>query len=185
MVALNPEGPAVCIYHDTKRTIIEIEKLSKPDALSYPKFERSFARIGKVLAPLIAKTPPAIEKPTAVNCFTLGKLARSFRKLGKQDAYRLLRWGPMAVADLAAEWFETELLRATLAARGVFGAFAGPWSAGTSTGLLWQSATGWPPARAFVICERRNGRVDRRSCESGPGGRSRDQNWRRRLHELT
>jgi phytoene dehydrogenase-like protein len=47
----------------------------------------------------------------------------------------------MAVADLAAEWFETETLRATIAARGIFGAFAGPWSAGTSTGLLWQAAT--------------------------------------------
>jgi phytoene dehydrogenase-like protein len=35
---------------------------------------------------------------------------------------------------------ETELLRASVAARGIFGGFAGPWSAGTSTGLLWQAA---------------------------------------------
>ena len=47
----------------------------------------------------------------------------------------------MAVADLVAEWFETELLRAAVvAAEGIYGAFAGPWSAGTSTGLLWQAA---------------------------------------------
>jgi phytoene dehydrogenase-like protein len=46
----------------------------------------------------------------------------------------------MAVADLVAEWFETETLRAAIAARGIFGAFAGPWSAGTSAGLLWQAA---------------------------------------------
>jgi phytoene dehydrogenase-like protein len=46
----------------------------------------------------------------------------------------------MAVADLVSEWFETELLRATVAARGIYGAFAGPWSAGTSLGLLWQAA---------------------------------------------
>ena len=30
--------------------------------------------------------------------------------------------------------------RATIAARGIHGAFAGPWSAGTSLGLLWQAA---------------------------------------------
>jgi len=48
--------------------------------------------------------------------------------------------GPMPVADLAAEWFETELLRATIEARGIFGTFAGPWSAGTSVGLLMQAA---------------------------------------------
>lgn len=140
VLAVNPDGANICVYHDTKRTVNELEKISKADALSYPKFEQSFARIGKVLAPLIARTPPAIEKPTAGELFHLGKVGRSFRKLGKTDAYRLLRWGPMAVADLAAEWFETEALRAMVAARGIFGAFAGPWSAGTNTGLMWQSA---------------------------------------------
>jgi phytoene dehydrogenase-like protein len=47
----------------------------------------------------------------------------------------------MAVADLAAEWFDNELLRAVVAARGIFGAFAGPWSAGTSAAVLLQAAT--------------------------------------------
>jgi phytoene dehydrogenase-like protein len=48
----------------------------------------------------------------------------------------------MAVADLAAEWFDTELMRAVVAARGIVGMFAGPWSAGTSTPLLFQAAIG-------------------------------------------
>jgi phytoene dehydrogenase-like protein len=48
----------------------------------------------------------------------------------------------MAVADLAAEWFENETLRAVVAARGIFGAAAGPWSAGTSLPLLLQAALG-------------------------------------------
>jgi phytoene dehydrogenase-like protein len=47
----------------------------------------------------------------------------------------------MAVADLVSEFFQTELLRATVAARGIFGAFAGPWSAGTSLGVILQAAT--------------------------------------------
>ena len=38
----------------------------------------------------------------------------------KKDAFALLRWGPMAVADLVAEWFETDLLQAAVAARGDF-----------------------------------------------------------------
>ena len=152
VLALNPDGPALAIYRDTNRTLAEIKKISATDAGSYLEFERSFARIGKVLAPLISQTPPSIEKPTPGELFHLGKLGRSFRKLGKQDAYRLLRWAPMAVADLAAEWFETELLRATVAARGIFGAFAGPWSAGTSTGLLWQSALdGHPIASSSFV----------------------------------
>src|SRR6266516_4005070 len=154
VLALTPDGRSLCIYNDTARSVKEIEKFSEKDAKSYPEFERSFSRIGHVLSPLLTMTPPAIDKPAPSELWNLGKLGLSFRGLGKPDAYRLLRWGPMAVADLVAEWFETELLRATVAARGIFGAFAGPWSAGTSTGLLWQAAMdGYAIApSAFVKC---------------------------------
>ena len=59
---------------------------------------------------------------------------------------RLLRWGPMAVADLASEFFETELLRAAIAARGIFGAAMGPWSAGSTALLLLRAAADPHPA---------------------------------------
>jgi phytoene dehydrogenase-like protein len=140
LTALHPSNRALCIYDDPRRTAGEIEHLSAKDAKSYLEFEKCFARIGKVLSPLLTMTPPAIENPRAAEIWDLGKVGLAFRGLGKRDAFRLLRWGPMAVADLVAEWFDTELLRAAIAARGIFGAFAGPWSAGTSMGLLWQAA---------------------------------------------
>ena len=151
-LALNPAGPSLCLFRDQARTVSELEKFSAHDAKSYPEFERSFARIGRVLAPLMSMTPPSIDKPAAAEMWNLGKLGLSFRGLGKQDAYRLLRWGPMAVADLVAEWFETETLRALIAARGIFGAFAGPWSAGTSTGLLLQAALDGNAIGPSVFC---------------------------------
>jgi phytoene dehydrogenase-like protein len=139
-LALNPDGPSICLYRDQAQTVAELQNISAPDAKSYPEFERSFARIGRVLAPLITMTPPSIDKPGATKMWNLSRVGMSFRGLGKQDAYRLLRWGPMAVADLVAEWFETEGLRALIASRGISGAFAGPWSAGSSAGLLLQAA---------------------------------------------
>ena len=140
VLALSPDERALCIYNDTGRTVSEIEKFSAGDAKNYPEFVNSFARIGRVLAPLVSMTPPSIDRPSKTDLWELGKVGLAFRKLGKKDEYRLLRWGPMAVADLVSEWFETELLRAVVAARGIHGAFAGPWSAGTSLGLLWQAA---------------------------------------------
>ncbi len=145
LLALGPEGQSLTIHDDIARTVAAIAKISTADAKSYPEFIASFGRIGKVLAPLVSMTPPAIDKPAPREFWNLGKVGLSFRRLPKQDAFRLLRWGPMAVADLAAEWFENELLRGTVAARGIFGSFAGPWSAGTSTGLLWQSALDGQP----------------------------------------
>jgi phytoene dehydrogenase-like protein len=140
VLALDPNGRSLAIYNDEAQTAAELEKISAHDAKSYPEFTASFRHIGRVLSPLLRMTPPSIDEPTTGELLNLSRLGLSFRGLGKKDAYRLLRWGPMAVADMVSEWFETELLRATVAARGIFGAFAGPWSAGTSTGLLWQAA---------------------------------------------
>jgi phytoene dehydrogenase-like protein len=140
VLALDINGRSLAIYNDEARTVDDLERMSPHDAKSYPGFAASFRRIGRVLSPLLRMTPPSIDKPAPGELLNLGRLGLSFRGLGKKDAYRLLRWGPMAVADLVAEWFETELLRATVSARGIFGAFAGPWSAGTSAGLLWQAA---------------------------------------------
>src|SRR5207244_3643518 len=92
------------------------------------------------IAPLLTTTPPSADTPGAHDLWKLFRLGRRVRGLGKRDAYRVLRWGPMAVADLVAEWFESELLRATIAARGIHASFAGPWSAGASAGLLMQAA---------------------------------------------
>lgn len=138
--APDTDGRFLCLYDDPARTSRELAGLSAHDAASYTEFHQSFAKIGRVLAPLLQMTPPSLDKPTVGDLWSLGKIGKDFRGLSKKDAYRLLRWGPMAVADLVAEWFETELLRATIAARGITGAFAGPWSAGTSTGLLMQAA---------------------------------------------
>jgi phytoene dehydrogenase-like protein len=132
---------SICIYEDTQRTSDALSRVSAKDAHSYTDFVSTFARIGRAISPLLTMTPPDIDKPAKGELWSLGKLGWAIRGLGKKDEYRLLRYGPMAVADLAAEWFDTELLRATVAARGIFGAFAGPWSAGTSAAVLLQAAT--------------------------------------------
>lgn len=137
--ALN-DGAPICLYNDAKRTADELRLVSSKDANAYPEFITTFDHIGHALRPLLTMTPPNIDEPTKSELWNLGKLGWKIRGLGKIDQYRLLRYGPMAVADLAAEWFENETLRAIVAARGVFGAFAGPWSAGTSAPVLLQAA---------------------------------------------
>ena len=150
--APNTNGNSICIYEDTKRTAAELTKSSPTDAARYPEFISTFGRIGHALAPVLTMTPPDIEDLSAGEMWQLGKLGWAIRGLGKKDEYRLLRYGPMAIADLAAEWFETEGLRALVAARGISGAFAGPWSAGTSAAVLLQAANGGSPfAPATVV----------------------------------
>jgi phytoene dehydrogenase-like protein len=135
------DGRALVLWADSKRAASAIAPISARDAERYPQFLSSFARISGVLRALNSSAPPLIDNPTAGDVIGLLQTSRRFRALGKTDAYRLLRWMPMAVADLASEWFESEALRATVAAGGVLGSFLGPWSAGSGALLLLLGAT--------------------------------------------
>ena len=145
-IALSPDGRAIILYNDVRKSAEEIGKLSKKDAARYPEFQESLQKIGKVIGEALMLPPPDIDEPSKGDLWGMLQTGRSIRKLGKKDMYRLLRWGPMAVADLVAEYFDTELLRATIAARGIFGTFLGPWSAGSSLVLLLRAAGDSHPA---------------------------------------
>jgi len=147
--APSPDGPgggALLLYDNAAKSAESIARFSKKDAAKFPEFQQTLARIAAVLSRVMAETPPSIDEPRAGDLWRLLRTGKDLRGLGQKDMYRLLRWGPMAVADLVSEWFETELLRATIAARGIFGAFLGPWSAGSSALLLTRAAADPHPA---------------------------------------
>ena len=146
VTALSPEGRALSLYQDEDKSAQSIAAFSQKDAAKYPEFEKSLGKISKVIAEALATTPPDIDHPSGGDMWSMLKTGRALRNLGKRDMYRVLRWGPMAVADLVAEYFETELLRAVIAARGIFGTFLGPWSAGSSLQLLIRAAGDSHPA---------------------------------------
>src|ERR1700720_2921455 len=136
--ALN--GESLLFYDDHAKTAGGMARLSAKDAVKYTEFAASLEKICSVFAQLSAITPPSIDKPSPEDLWNLLKTGRGVRGLGKHGIFDLLRWGPMAVADFVAEFFETELLRAVVAARGVFGTAVGPWSAGSTAVLLLRAA---------------------------------------------
>jgi phytoene dehydrogenase-like protein len=140
VTALSPDGHALSLYQDDGKSAQAIASFSQKDAARYPEFANSLTKISNVIAEALATTPPDIDHPSSGDLWSMLKTGRALRGLGKRDMYRVLRWGPMAVADLVAEYFETELLRAVVAARGIFGTFLGPWSAGSSLQLLIRAA---------------------------------------------
>jgi phytoene dehydrogenase-like protein len=148
VTSLSPDGRALILYKAAEKCAEEIGKFSQQDAAKYPQFQASLAKMGRVIGKALALAPPNIDNPSSGDLWGMLNIGRAVRKLGRRDMYRLLRWGPMAVADLVAEYFETELLRATIAARGIFGTFLGPWSAGTSLVLLIRAAGDDHPAGA-------------------------------------
>ena len=135
-----PDGRGLLLWGDTRKTAGEVGKFSTRDGARYSEFDRALRRVSAVLARVLEMTPPDIDRPLPSDAWPLLRVGLGLRGLGRADGQNLLRWGPMAVADFAAEWFESEILRALLCARGISGAFAGPWSAGTTANLLLGAA---------------------------------------------
>jgi phytoene dehydrogenase-like protein len=130
------DGRVLTLWRDPGRAAQEIRACSTRDADRYAPFLDTVRRISAVLNAALGSPPPSIVDPTAGDLIELLQTGRRFRALGKADAYRLLRWLPMAVADFVGEWFESEPLRATVAAGGGLGSFLGPRSAGSTALLL-------------------------------------------------
>lgn len=146
------DGRALTIWADTERACREIAAFSSADAARYPSFLESVRAISAVARDLLEAPPPDMDALGATDVVRALRTGRRFRSLGRADAYRLLRWLPMAISDLVAEWFESEPLRATIAADGVLGSFLGPRSAGSGAVMLLLAAgEGRPIAPGWTV----------------------------------
>jgi len=140
-----PDGRALLFYNNHAKTCGGIARISAKDAARYAEFAAALQETAEVFAQLCLITPPSIDRPSPEDLWNLLKTGRSVRRLGKRRIFDLLRWGPMAVADFVSEFFETELIRATIAARGIFGTALGPRSAGSTAVLLLRAAADTHP----------------------------------------
>ena len=140
--APSPSGGAVTLWGDAKKTAAGLRALSAPDADAdaYEAFDKRVRSLGKFLDELGRATPPDIKAPGFGDALAGLKVGRSFKGLGRDGSRTILRVLPMAVADLVAESFESDALRAVLAWRGVRYGAVGPWSAGTAATFLQDGA---------------------------------------------
>jgi phytoene dehydrogenase-like protein len=151
LIALSSDGAPLIFARDERRTAEAIRAFSSRDADRYGEFCAVLSRLARFLGPLLTTIPPSIDSPDRGDLWELLKTGRRFRALGKKDGFRLLRWGPMAAADLVREWFETDLLQSAIAARGIFGTSQGPRSAGTAALLLLNAAVDPAPGGSSVM----------------------------------
>jgi phytoene dehydrogenase-like protein len=150
LVALGPDGRVLMLSTDPVRTAAAIRAFSSKDAERYPDVCATLARIAGFLSRILDAPPPVLTGTAPGDLWDLLKIGRRFRALDRQDRFRLLRWAPMAVGDLVAEWCDTDLLQAAIAARGIFGTAQGPWSAGTGAVLLLNAAVDPVPGGSAV-----------------------------------
>jgi phytoene dehydrogenase-like protein len=134
--AFSPAGPPLVLWNNHERAAQGLDARRPRDGSAYLRFRAHIDLAAVAVAEILESPPPDIDSPSAGDVWRLLKAGRKFRQLGTRRAHQLLRWLTMPVADFTREWFEDDVLRATIAAQGVSGTMLGPRSAGSTLVML-------------------------------------------------
>src|SRR6202011_1104739 len=131
-----PNGDYLWRVNDHGKTHREIARHSKLDAEAYDEFGKAMQAMCRFVKPILSMVPP---DPTTLNPRELMKLlfiGRRFQGMSSYDKYNQVQLMTMSAVDFLDQWFETDVLKATMSASGIIGTFLGVRSPGTAYVLL-------------------------------------------------
>lgn len=131
-----PNGDYLWRVNDHGKTHREIARHSKLDAEAYDEFGKSMQAMCRFVKPILSMVPP---DPATLNPKELMKLlflGRRFQDMTSEDKYNQVQLMTMSAIDFLDQWFETDVLKATMSASGIIGTFLGVRSPGTAYVLL-------------------------------------------------
>ena len=131
-----PNGDHLWRVNDHAKTRREIARHSKVDAEAYDEYGKAMVEMGRFVKPILTMSPP---DPTSLEPRGLKDLlflARRFQSLSDEDKYNQVQLMTMSAVDFLDQWFETDVLKATMSASGIIGTFLGIRSPGTAYVLL-------------------------------------------------
>lgn len=131
-----PSGDYLWRVNDHGKTHREIARHSKLDAEAYDEFGKAMQAMCRFVKPILGMVPP---DPATLNPRELMKLlfiGRRFQGLTSEDKYNQVQLMTMSAVDFLDQWFETDVLKATMSASGIIGTFLGVRSPGTAYVLL-------------------------------------------------
>jgi phytoene dehydrogenase-like protein len=133
-----PDGRHLTLWRDTQRTIESIREFSKTDAARWIPFTQLVAKATGVVEAAYRTTPPDLVDGGVRDLWTMVRLGSKLRRLGRKDMNEVMRILPMSAKELLDDWFETDVVKGTLAAAAITGVFQGPMAAGTAGTFLHQ-----------------------------------------------
>ncbi len=131
------EGEYLWRVDDHGTTVREIRRHSKRDAEAYEEYGLLMAEMARFVKPLLGEAAPllgGLRDPRGL--LGLAGFARRFAALPEPQQTAFIQLLTMSSADFVSQWFESEPLRATLAASGIIGTFLSPRTPGSAYVLL-------------------------------------------------
>ena len=131
-----PKGDYLWRMNDHAKTVREIRRHSRVDAEAYEEFSKTMTPMCRFVKPLLSMVPPDPTTLRPKDLKQLHFLLQRFRELSSDERYTLVQLMTMSAADFLGQWFETDVLKATMSASGIIGTFLGVRSPGTAYVLL-------------------------------------------------
>src|SRR6266581_3798300 len=131
-----PSGDYLWRMNDHGRTVREIRRHSRVDAEAYEEFSKMMTPMCRFVKPILSMVPPDPTTLRPKDLKQLHFLMQRFRDLSSDERYTLIQLMTMSAADFLDQWFETDVLKATMSASGIIGTFLGIRSPGTAYVLL-------------------------------------------------
>ena len=131
-----PDGNYLWRTDDAAQTRREIARHSVLDSEAYPEYGRLMVDLARFVKPMLEIEPvdPWSVRPRDLR--PMATLARRFMRLPSGQRHVLVQLMTMSAVDFLDQWFETDVLKATMSASGVIGTFLGVRSPGTAYVLL-------------------------------------------------
>src|SRR6202161_2870077 len=131
-----PNGDYLWRVNDHGKTHREIPRHSKLDAEAYDEFGKSMQAMCRFVKPILSMVPPDPSTLDPRELMKLLFLGKRFQAMTSEDKYNQVQLMTMSAIDFLDQWFETDVLKATMSASGIIGTFLGVRSPGTAYVLL-------------------------------------------------
>jgi phytoene dehydrogenase-like protein len=131
-----PDGDFLWRVNDHEKTRREIARHSRLDAEAYDEYGRAMVEMGRFAKPILSMTPPDPTKLDPRGLLELLGMGKRFRGMRAHDRINQVQLLTMSAVDFLDQWFETDVLKATMSASGIIGTFLGVRSPGTAYVLL-------------------------------------------------
>lgn len=141
-----PDGRSLLMGPEPGLNQREIAKFSRHDAEAYPKYEALLERVAQIIEPTLSlAAPDPLPLPKNWRKIGLGKRLRDGKKLWNlhqalaglgDDMPEAIELLTGAARPILERWFESDVLRATLATDAIIGSFTSLGAAGSAYVLL-------------------------------------------------
>ncbi len=130
------DGEVLLSYHDEEAAHNELKRFSPHDADAMHRFEADMSRYSQFIRKTLMRTPPDPVRLKIRDIKELIFLGKQLWSLGEREIYEYVRFFTMSAAEYLDDYFEHDLVKASMATPGIIGTALGVESPGSAYILL-------------------------------------------------